>query len=176
MLSKDNQNNDWGELAPRGLPKKIQYCIKCVISNQKPISSIESKHSISDKKQVTNFTNGICDACKWAQIKEEKIDWISREKELKKLCDKYRSHDGEYDVVVPASGGKDSRYVAHLLKTEYGMNPLTVTWKPHIYTDVGLDNLISMINNGFPNFLISPNGQVQRKLCQLAFNNLGHPF
>jgi N-acetyl sugar amidotransferase len=176
MLSQDNQNTEWGNLAPRGLPNKIQYCKKCVISNQKPISSIESKHSISDKKEVTHFTDGVCDACKWAQMKEKKINWNSREKELRELCDKYRSNSGEYDVVVPASGGKDSRYVAHLLKTEYGMNPLTVTWKPHIYTDVGLENLISMINNGFPNFLVSPNGQVQKKLCQLAFKNLGHPF
>ena len=73
MLSQDNQNTEWGNLAPRGLPNEIQYCKNCVISNQKPISSIESKHSISDKKEVTHFTEGVCDACKWAQMKEKKI-------------------------------------------------------------------------------------------------------
>ena len=118
----------------------------------------ESKHNISDKKQTTRFTDGVCDACRWADMKEE-IDWNQRESELLALCDKYRSNDGSYDVVVPASGGKDSRYVAHILKYKYRMNPLTVTWKPHIYTDVGFSNLLSMIDNGFDNILISPNGK-----------------
>ena len=32
----------------------------------------------------------------------------SREKELIELCDKYRSSNGEYDCLIPGSGGKDS--------------------------------------------------------------------
>ena len=31
--------------------------------------------------------------------------------------------DGSYDVIVPASGGKDSVYVSHILKHKYGMTP-----------------------------------------------------
>ena len=46
----------------------------------------------------------------------------------------------------------------------------------HIYTDVGFANLVSMIDNGFDNILISPNGKIQKLLCSLAFKNLGHPF
>ena len=34
------------------------------------------------------------------------------------------------------SGGKDSFMTAHLLKFKYGMHPLTVTWAPHVYTEV----------------------------------------
>ena len=166
---------EFGSLAPKGLPKDVVFCSRCVISNQRPITSIESKHNISHKKQTTRFIDGVCDACRWSDIKEG-IDWAQREKELQHLCDQYRSEDGSYDVVVPVSGGKDSRYVAHLLKHKYGMNPLTVTWKPHIYTDVGFANLMSMIDNGFNNILISPNGKIQKLLCYLAFKNLGHPF
>ena len=165
----------FGSLVPLGLPSIVKFCSKCTISNQKPITKQESKHTISDKKIVTRFTNGICEACRWAEIKQQ-IDWVERHEKLSELCDLHRSKDGSYDVVVPASGGKDSRYVAHMLKHTYAMNPLTVTWKPHIYTDIGFQNLVSMINNGFSNILISPNGKVQRKLCQLAFKNLGHPF
>ncbi|WP_438978895.1 N-acetyl sugar amidotransferase [Polynucleobacter sp.] len=158
-----------------GLPNQVEFCHSCVISNQRPITSIESKHNAGSKKITTRFTNGICDACRWANIKKE-IDWAQREEELAALCNKFRRADGGYDVIVPASGGKDSRFVAHLLRHKYGMNPLTVTWKPHLYTDIGLTNLWSMIDNGFDNRLVSPNGKVQRKLARLAFENLGHPF
>lgn len=163
-------------LTPSGLPSQVQFCSKCVISNQKPISSIESQHSINHVKQTTAFTGGICDACRWAEAKESSVDWDQREEELRALCDVHRKTNGEHDVIVPASGGKDSRYVAHMLKHQYQMNPLTVTWRPHQFTQVGLDNFFSLIDNGFSNVLVSPPGNVQRKLTRLAFKNIGHPF
>ena len=56
------------------------------------------------------------------------------------------------------------------------MNPLTVTWKPHKFTPIGLNNFFSLIDSGQPNILYSPRGDVQKKLTRLAFANLGHPF
>ena len=56
------------------------------------------------------------------------------------------------------------------------MNPLTVTWSPHIYTDVGLKNFQNWIHSGFDNILFTPNGKVHRLLSKLAFENLLHPF
>ena len=54
--------------------------------------------------------------------------------------EKHRGKHGEYDCIVPGSGGKDSCYAAHILKYKYGMNPLTVTWPPILYTEYGLKN------------------------------------
>tara|TARA_B100001057_G_scaffold172227_1_gene173005 strand:- start:249 stop:1481 length:1233 start_codon:yes stop_codon:yes gene_type:complete len=159
-----------------GLPHKVEFCSECVISNQKPISSIESQHSVNHQKKTTTFTNGVCDACRWAEAKKTSVDWQQREEELQALCDMYRKKNGEHDVIVPASGGKDSRYVSHLLKHKYQMNPLTVTWRPHLFTQIGLDNFFSLIDTGFANVMVSPPGDVQRKLTRLAFKNLGHPF
>ncbi len=56
------------------------------------------------------------------------------------------------------------------------MNPLTVTWAPHIYTKIGMKNLNSMIDTGFDNILITPNRKIHRLLTKLAFLNIGHPF
>ena len=70
-----------------------------------------------------------------------------REKELLKLLDKHRGQ-GEYDCIVPGSGGKDSCYAAHVLKFKYGMNPLLVTWPPNLYTDYGYDNFKNWIKSG----------------------------
>ena len=90
--------------------------------------------------------------------------------ELIKLCDKYRSHNGSYDCLVPGSGGKDSFYASHVLKYKYGMNPLTVTWAPFLYTDIGWKNFTALKDKGFDNILVHPNGQLHRKLSLLAFD------
>jgi len=160
-----------------GLPENIQFCKKCVISNQRPITLVETKHRKEAKKETTAFDlNEVCDPCNWASIKREKINWEERERELKELLNKHRSNDGSYDVVVPASGGKDSIYVAHILKYKYKMNPLTVTWAPHIRTEMGQINFDNMIGSGLDNVMATPNSKLHRKLTKLAFLNLGHPF
>ncbi|MBF0170716.1 MAG: N-acetyl sugar amidotransferase [Nitrospinae bacterium] len=141
------------------LPKEVKFCKKCVVSNQRP--------------RITFDEEGVCSACRYAEWKQREIDWSVRGAELKELCDKYRSKDGSYDVVVPGSGGKDSARVSHMLKHEYGMSPLTVTWAPFQYTDIGFQNFQSFIQSGFDNFLVHPNGLFHRKLSHLAFYLLG---
>ena len=78
--------------------------------------------------------------CRYFEYKQN-INF-KREEELLRLLDKNRSKNSNYDCVVPSSGGKDSAYVAHELKHKYGMNPLTVTWSPLVYTDIGFKNLV----------------------------------
>jgi N-acetyl sugar amidotransferase len=56
------------------------------------------------------------------------------------------------------------------------MNPLTVTWAPHIHTDWGWKNFQAWIHAGFDNYLHTPNGRVHRLLTRLAVENLFHPF
>ena len=160
-----------------GLPTSVKFCSKCVISNQRPSSTIEFMHSKSDKKETINFnSDGICDACSFNDIKDEGIDWERREHELMNLCDMYRKPHG-YDVIVPGSGGKDSAYTSHILKYKYGMNPLTVTWAPHLYTDIGWKNFTNWMHvGGLDNVLYTPNGRLHRTLTREAFINLLHPF
>jgi len=159
------------------LPKKIIFCTKCVMSNQRPSSIVEFKH---DKKRslgtYLNIENGICDACKYNEIKK-KIDWINREKKLLELLDRHRGKHGQYDCLVPGSGGKDSVYASHILKYKYGMNPLTVTWPPILYTEYGYKNFKNWIEvGGFDNITFKPNGNVQKILTRLSILNLLHPF
>lgn len=144
------------------LPLDIKFCKRCTISNQRP--------------RITFDENGICSACNFADFKRNKIDWIQREKELIDLCDRFRKSNGEYDVIVPCSGGKDGSFVAHQLKHKYGMNPLAVTWAPLLATEIGRRNLTSFINSGFDSVLGTPNGLVTRTLTRLATRHLGDPF
>lgn len=159
-----------------GLPEKVLFCKRCVISNQRPNSAIEYSHTIKSKKSTIHLDKySICDACRMAE-KKQNINWVERERELIKLCNRFRKKDGSYDCLVPGSGGKDSFYAAHMLKYKYGMHPLTVTWAPHIYTDWGWKNFESWMHAGFDNVLFTPNGKVHRLLTRLAVENIFHPF
>ncbi|MDP1725459.1 MAG: N-acetyl sugar amidotransferase [Bacteroidota bacterium] len=159
-----------------GLPREVKFCKKCVMSNQRPASEIEFKHNINTKKKTLNFDEeGVCDACRHGEEKE-KINWQKREEELLMLLDKHRSKNGSYDCMVPGSGGKDSAMQAHILKYKYGMNPLTITWPPILYTDYGYKNWKNWINSGFDNVTFTPNGKVMNLLTKLSIENLMHPF
>jgi N-acetyl sugar amidotransferase len=144
------------------LPREVRFCKKCTISNQRP--------------RITFDENGVCSACNFAEFKRTKIDWKLREAELVALCDKHRKGNGEYDVIVPCSGGKDGSFVAHQLKYKYGMNPLAVSWAPLKASAIGRQNLDAFIASGFNHVLGTPNPQVTKKLTHLSFKHLGDPF
>jgi len=136
------------------LPKEVVFCKNCVVSNQRPRTKFNE--------------DGICSACEWAFKKDFIIDWDKREKELQDLCNRFRSNDGSYDVIVPGSGGKDSAFVAHQLKVRYGMHPLCVTWSPFEFSDIGIKNLQAFVQSGFTNIIGQPDGIIHRKLSRLA--------
>jgi N-acetyl sugar amidotransferase len=164
-------------VAKYGLPETVRYCVRCVISNQRPASAVEFRNTQDRKIRTMSIDgDGVCDACRFADVKE-RIDWTQREDELLRVLDRYRRHDGAYDCLVPGSGGKDSVYASHVLKYKYGMHPLTVTWPPILYTDIGWKNFRSWIEKGgLPNVTFKPDGRVHRLLTRLATENLLHPF
>lgn len=155
---------------------KISFCKKCVESNLRYIGSAQHRDQKNDSKQRTIFSkDGICSACLYYEEKK-KIDWKSREQELFELLNKYRSKDGNYDVLLPGSGGKDSRFLTDVIKNKFKMNPLTCTWAPHMYTEVGWRNMQSWVATGLDNVLFTPNKKTHKLLTQISFKNLLHPF
>ena len=103
---KDFQSTPSQSSPKFGLPKEIKFCKHCVISNQRPNSAVEFKHTKKSKKNTIVFDDeGICDACSLRKEKQ-KINWEEREKGLLDLCNRFRRNDGSYDCVVPGSGGK----------------------------------------------------------------------
>ena len=86
-----------------GLPEKVIYCKKCVISNQRPSSTIEFKNTKNVLKKVINFDlEGICDACR-VKEKKQTINWNEREKELRDLCNRFRNNNNNYDIYIGPS-------------------------------------------------------------------------
>jgi len=159
-----------------GLPQQVEFCKKCVISNQRPNSTVEMKNKNLNKQTIAFNKDGVCSACEFAETKIE-TNWNEREELLFELLEPYRSKDGSYDVLVPSSGGKDSAFQAHILKYKYKMNPLAVTWAPNMFTRAGWLNFNNLSRiGGIDSFLYTPNGKLHSYLTKLAFLNLGHPF
>ena len=103
---------------------------------------------MSNQRPRMHFNeDGICGQCLYHEYKRKNVDWEKREKELEVICNKYRREDGYWDVIVPGSGGKDSCYVAYMLKKKFGMHPLTVTWGSAIPTQIGLENFLNFTSN-----------------------------
>ena len=160
-----------------GLPKKVLFCKKTLMSNQRPASTPEFKHTLKSKKKTLYIDkNGISETWKFSRLKK-KINFKCREGLLLKLLDKHRGKHGKYDCIVPGSGGKDSCYAAHVLKYKYGMNPLTVTWPPILYTDYGYQNFKNWISSGnFENISAKRNEKLMKIITKYSILNLMHPF
>jgi N-acetyl sugar amidotransferase len=161
-------NEQWDYLLDKNLDHQligrtqtVSYCTRCVQTSQRPRMLFDQ--------------DGVCSACLYWD-KKPSLPWKDRESELAEILDRHRSKDGAYDVIVPGSGGKDSAYVTHQLKTKWGMHPLTVTWSPFAYTEIGYANFQAFIQSGFDNLLATPNGYLHRKLTLLSTALVGDPF
>ena len=53
-----------------GLPPEVKFCSNCVMSNQRPVSEIEFKHTIKTKRTLNFNEDDLCDACLNAQKKK----------------------------------------------------------------------------------------------------------
>ncbi|MBK6467404.1 MAG: N-acetyl sugar amidotransferase [Rhodobacter sp.] len=160
-----------------GLPADVVFCKNCVISNQRPRSTVEFKHATDERKATIGFgADGICEACTYhlkrntrSAGRTARISWSP--------CWTSSAASAAMTWSSPAPGGKDSAFTSHVLKYRYGMNPLTVTWAPHAYTEIGWKNFENWIHvGGHDNILFTPNGRLHRLLTRLAFKNLLHPF
>jgi N-acetyl sugar amidotransferase len=117
----------------------VQYCNRCVYpANAKP--------------GIVFDEQGICSGCRTFEQKtvfKDKIDWPARRRMLKQLLDEYaarqRAKHNPFDCIIPVSGGKDSHYQTWLIKKEFGLNPLLVTYNHTFNTPLGIRNLTNLV-------------------------------
>jgi len=135
----------------------MKICTKCVMPATKPDLHFNE--------------NGVCDACRSQESKNQDIDWNAREKEFLELVKKYKTHP-YYDCAIGVSGGKDSTFqVIKIL--ELGLNPLCICFEPTIPTKIGRKNLENLNNLGVDLIHIKRNPIVYKKLAKEAFIRTG---
>ena len=120
---------------------------------------------------------GLCTGCQMARVKREIVptEWLRRRELLHELINRCRCRDGSrHDVVIAVSGGKDSYFQTHVLKNEFGVNPLLVTYDGNNWTDVGWRNMVRMREVfGVDHLLVRPSVETLKKLNRLAFVVMG---
>lgn len=131
--------------------------------------------TMSTRPRITFDERGWCNACVWTE-KKKTLDWNARHVELENLLNKHRRNDGEFDCLVPCSGGKDGSYVAYNLKHKYGMNPLCVTITPALTLPLGDQNLRAFVESGYNHISINADYEAMRALNKSGFIEMGFPY
>ena len=117
----------------------MQYCKRCVYpANAKP--------------GIVFDDEGICSGCRTFEHRtflKHKVDWVERRRMLKALLEQYSARQREkgnpFDCIIPVSGGKDSHYQAYVVKREFGLNPLLVSYNHTFNTPLGIRNLTNLV-------------------------------
>ena len=91
----------------------LNHCTKCLLPETHEALSYDD--------------SGVCSVCHNIDYKHDVVDWFIREQELIEILDKYRDK-GDYDCIIPGSGGKDSTFQVYTLVKKYKMKPLVVTF------------------------------------------------
>lgn len=136
----------------------LRYCTRCVMPDTKPDLHLDEE--------------GVCNACRSYEQRKE-VDWATRHQELLKILDKYRRPEGgNWDCIVPVSGGKDSTYqVIRML--QLGLNPLCVTSTTCDLSDIGRKNIENIKDLGVDYIEMSPNPQIRAKLNRIGLTQVG---
>jgi len=138
----------------------MKRCITCLNAETRP--------------RIEFDENGKCNACQWAEEKKI-VDWDSRQHELESLLKRHKNSAG-FDCIVAVSGGKDGSYVAHSLKSRFGVNPLCLTVRPPLALEIGDQNLINFINSGFDHLHVSVDQEAMRVLDRIGFIKYGQGY
>ena len=79
------------------------------------------------------------------QKKRKKSIGQKREELLRNLLNKHKSNGSRYDCITTVSGGKDGSYVSYNIKHKYKMDPLAVTFRPIMETEIGKKIFIHLL-------------------------------
>ena len=138
----------------------VKICAKCIQPNTRP--------------GIYFSQESICGACLWEEEKN-KINWNERMKELKGIVEIAKNKKADYDCVIGVSGGKDSTKQAITARDDLGLKCLLVNYQPENITDIGVENMENLKQNGFDVLSIRPNPKIMQKLVKYDFFNYLNP-
>jgi hypothetical protein len=103
----------------------LRRCTRCVLPETFPFMEFDGQ--------------GVCQFCRnYIRYK------LQPESELRHYADRIRRNDGRPDCLVPFSGGRDSSFGLHFIKTELKLNPVAFTYDWGMVTDLARRNISRM--------------------------------
>jgi N-acetyl sugar amidotransferase len=148
-----------GNMYGQPLFRNMKHCTRCCMP--------ESNEGIRFDEM------GICQACQSAEQKIH-IDWVARERELRKLLEDYKGLNNDYDCLVPISGGKDSTFQLHVVTQVYNLRPLAVTFSHNWFSRIGKCNLENALEKfNVDHIMFTPNRALVNKLARQSLFKIG---
>lgn len=120
---------------------------------------------------------GVCSSCRTFEAFDKLTPefWDQRRKRFERILEEtLKDRKGNYDVLVPVSGGKDSYYQTHVICKQYGLKPLLVTYHGNNYlpvADYNRDRMRHVFDAD--HIVVGPSVDVLRKLNRLCFRKMG---
>ncbi len=99
----------------------LRRCSRCILPESYPLIEFD--------------TDGVCNFCR-----EHMTISVRGEQALRDALAPYRRDDGSPDCIVAFSGGRDSSYGLHYIKTVLKMNPVAFTYDWGMVTDLARRN------------------------------------
>ncbi|HUF46616.1 MAG TPA: hypothetical protein VMM93_02310 [Vicinamibacterales bacterium] len=127
----------------------VRRCTRCILPDTYPFISFDA--------------DGVCTDCH-----EHVTQRVAGREALLRELDRHRRSDGSPDCIVAFSGGRDSSYGLHLLKTELGMTPLAFTYDWGLVTDLARRNQARMCGRlGVEHIIRAANIPEQRRYIRM---------
>jgi len=129
---------------------ELKRCTTCILPQTFPF--------------ITFNKDGVCNYCQSYRPKYKNLNANIAKQEFIESLQKYRTNGKEPNVIVPFSGGRDSCYGLHLIKKEFGLNPVTFTYDWGMVTDLARRNIARLCGElGVQNILVSAEIKTKRK-------------
>jgi N-acetyl sugar amidotransferase len=137
------------------LDDQLKRCTRCLLPETYETIEFDSE--------------GVCNLCRTAEHKKTEIDWAERKELLDRLIAKHRGK-GDYDCIVPYSGGKDSTFQLYYLMKEYNLKPLVVRFNHgFIRSKLEENNQRTLKKLGVDVLEFTPNWQVVKRVMLESF-------
>jgi hypothetical protein len=130
----------------------------------------------SGRFHVRLDASGLCNYCRhWDETKDALLDFERNRPLLSERLERCRGRF-HYDAAVGMSGGKDSTYVLHRLRSAYGANVLAITFDNGFLTDYAWHNIREIARaTGVDHFVYKPDWEAYRPFYRAALRKLGDP-
>jgi N-acetyl sugar amidotransferase len=128
----------------------MKKCSRCLLPETHETISFDSR--------------GICSVCQNREYRNEQINWSARRTDLDALLTKVKG-TGDYDCIIPFSGGKDSTFTLYFVVKELALKPLVVSFDHGFYRPNMLANRNRVVETlGVDLLTFKPNWLLVRKL------------
>lgn len=129
----------------------MNRCIKCILPETFP--------------GIRFNEEGVCNFClEFKGLKHLEDKKEEYKKKFEKLVNEYKGKNS-YDALMCYSGGKDSTYTSIILKNEYKLNILAITFDNGFVSDQAFRNIKNVVENvGIDHIIIKPRFDILKKI------------